>query len=457
MSVIDLGDVSHLPDEPEGYPGGHPGLGRFRVGRLAKAAIAVVVTLAAGGSALPGPPVLREVWSVPVSPEQSMTVDDDSVYLHRPADNGTELTELTAYDLGTGRVRWTRRVDTGPSWLGAAPQHGVLLLPGDEQSIEVKSPDGAMMSYSYAGSLTALDPATGEQLWQRPGAQHWADTGDTLLMYERDRTGTLTWLRQVRIRDGSIVWERRAPANADTVDVQFGGDTPERIVTAGPGGRLTVLRYADGTHVTSRSLPWQSVSPETGVGSNLGTVKGRLVVVDTGLKGDADRSRVTVYRTDSLVPLWSRDSKGWANVQDCGPLVCLSTAEGLFEAVDPETGTPRWTMTGSPFIGAVAGGERLLIPGIEEDQKQTLVDAATGRAIGSTTAGGVLSVDHEEGTAMLLRHLDPATSVLSRIDTTTGHTTVLGLLPAGDQILYGGSGRRIVCMLGDRMVVMTAG
>jgi hypothetical protein len=454
MSVIDLGDVSHLPDEPEGYPGGRPEFGRFHVGRLVKAAIAVVVTLAAGGSALPGPPVLREVWSVPTSPEQSMTLDDDSVYLHSPAGN---LTELTAYDLRTGRVRWTRPVDTGPSWFGATPQHGVLLLPGDERTIEMKSPDGGMMGYSYSGSLTAIDPATGEQLWQRPGAQHWANTGDTLLMYERDRTGTLTWLRQVRIRDGSIVWERRAPAKADTVEVLFEGGTPDRIVTAGPRGHLTVLSYADGTEVTSRSLPWQQVSYNTGAGSNLGTVKGRLVVVDTGLGDDIDRSRVTVYRSDSLVPLWSRETKGWANVQDCGPLICLSTAQGLFEAVDPETGARRWAMEGGPFIGTIAGGERLLIPGTEDEPKQTLVDAATGRAIAPIAAGGLLSMDDEEGTATLLRQLDPTTNVVSRIDTTTGRSIVLGVLPAGDQIFCGGSGRRLVCMLGDRMVVTTAG
>jgi outer membrane protein assembly factor BamB len=457
MSVIDLGDVSHLPDEPEGYPGGRPEFGRFHVGRLVKAAIAVVVTLAAGGSALPGPPVLREVWSVPTSPEQSMTLDDDSVYLHQPAGNGTEPAELTAYDLRTGRVRWTRPVDTGASWFGATPQHGVLLLPGDEQAIQITSPDGDMMGYSYSGSLTALDPATGERLWQRPGSQHWADTGDTLLMYERDRTGTLTRLRQVRIRDGSIVWERRAPAKVDTVEVVFDGGTPDRIVTVGPGGRLTVLRYADGTEVTSRSLPWQPVSFDNGAGSNLGTVKGRLVVVDTGLGDDIDRSRVTVYRTDTLVPLWSRDTKGWANVQDCGPLVCLSTAQGLFEAVDPETGVRRWAMVGGPFIGTVADGERLLIPGIGDEPQQTLVDAATGRVIGPIAAGGLLSRDDEEGTATMLRQLDPTTSVVSRIDTTTGRSTVLGVLPAGDQIFCSGSGRRLVCMLGDRMVVTTAG
>ncbi|MEV4281233.1 PQQ-binding-like beta-propeller repeat protein [Actinoplanes xinjiangensis] len=454
VSVIDLGDVSSLPDEPEGYPGGRPGFGRVRVGRLAKAAIAAVVTLVAGGSALPGPPVLREVWSVPTSADESMTLDADSVYLHRPGENGTEL---TAYDLRTGRVRWTRPIDTGPSWFGATPQHGVLLLPGDEQTIEVKSPDGGMMGYSYSGSLTALDPATGEQLWQRPGSQHWADTGETLLMYERDRTGTLTWLRQVRMRDGSIVWERRAPAKADTVEVLFDDGTPNRIVTAGPRGRLTVLRYTDGTEVTSRSLPWQKVSYNTGVGSSLGAVKGRLVVVDTGLEGNIDRSRVTVYRADSLTPLWSRETNGWANVQDCGPLVCLSTAQGLFEAVDPETGARRWAMAGSPFIGTVADGERLLIPGTDDEPEQTLVDAATGRVIGPIAAGGLMSMDDEEGTATLLRQLDPTTSVLSRIDTDTGRSTVLGVLPAGDQVFCSGSGRRIVCTLGDRLVVMTAG
>ncbi|WP_433791948.1 PQQ-binding-like beta-propeller repeat protein [Actinoplanes sp. CA-252034] len=454
MSVIDLGDVSRLPDEPEDHPDGRRAFERFRVRRPAKAVIAVLAVLALGGSALPGPPVLHEVWSAPLSEAESMTVDGDALYVNRTRGTGTEI---TAYELGTGVVRWRRPVDTGPAWLSVTPHGDVLLLPGDEQSIDVTSDDGATVSYSYSGSLTALDRATGAPLWKRPGAPHWQDTGDTLLMYERTPTGTMTWLRLIRTGDGSVVWERRAPEKSDIVMVQLDGDTPARVVTATPQGDLTVLRYADGAPVTSGSVPWQPTSYTTGAGSSLTTVGGRLVVIDTGLGTSGDRSRVTVYRTDELVPLWSRDTKGWANVQDCGPLACVNTLPGSFEAVDPETGEKRWEMPGGQFIGSVPGGERVLIAGTDDKPQQSLVDAATGRVIGPGGNGSLLSLDEEEGTAMLLRALDQATGAVSRLDTTTGRSTLLGRIAAGDQLFCSAQGRWIACSLGDRLVVSTAG
>jgi outer membrane protein assembly factor BamB len=454
MSVIDLGDVSAVPAEAEGYPGGRPDFGRIRVGRLAKIAIAVLAALMLGGSGLAEPPVLRQVWSVPSSSPESMTIDSDAVYLHHP--NGTGTT-LTAYDLRTGTVRWRRDADTGPAWLGVTPRHGVLLLSGEEQAVDVKSPGGGIVSFSYAGSTTALDPATGRQLWKRPGEYHWEDTGDTVLMSERAGDGTITRLRQVRVGDGSTVWERRAPERADTLVVQFDGGVPVRVVTATARGALTVLRYADGALVASGSVPWRPRSSDTGAGSNLSAVTGRLVVVDTGLGVPGDQSRITVYRTDDLVRLWSRDTTGWANVQDCGPLVCLNTALGRFEAVDPETGTDRWDRAGGQFIGPIPGGDRLLIAGVDDTPEQTLVDAATGQVIGPGGSGSVLSMDEAEGTATLLRPLDPSRSAVSRLDIRTGRSTVLGVLPVGDREFCVVQGHRIACSLDDRLVVTTVG
>jgi hypothetical protein len=454
MSVIDLGDVSYPPDEPEGYPDGRPEFGRFRSGRPVKAAIAVLAALALGGSALPTPPILRQVWSAPYAQVESMTVEGDAVYVRRTS--GTR-TEVTAYDLGTGTSRWTRDAGVGPAWLGVNPQQGVLLIPGDEQTVTVESVDGTTIGYSYAGSLTALDPATGERLWQRAGSPYGEAAGDRLLMYERSPDGTITWLRLVRARDGSTVWERRAPATADVVVVQLDGDVPARIITAGPRGELTVLHYADGTPVASGPVPWRPMAYDTGAGSHLSAVTGRLVVVDTGTDANSERSRVTVYRTDDLTLLWSRDTSGWPNVQECGPLLCVGTAEGVFEAVDPDTGTKRWGMTGGPFIGSLRGGERLLIAGTDDQPKQTLVEAATGRVIGPGGSGNLHYQDVDEGTATLLRDLDGSRSVVTRLDTTTGTSTTLGVVGGGSQHFCGVERNWIVCAIDDQLVVTTVG
>jgi hypothetical protein len=456
MSVIDLGDVSYLPDEPEDYPGGRREFGRVRVGRLAKAAIAAVAALVLGGSGLPAPPVLRQVWSVPYSMAESMMIEGDSIYVRRATGTGTEL---TAYDLGTGAARWTRDTGPGPAWLGVDPQEraGVVLVPGDEQTITIKSVDGSTIGYSYAGTLTALDPATGEPLWRRTGAQYGQVTGDTLLMYERSPGGMITWLRLVRTRDGSTVWERRAPENADVVVVQFDGETPERVVTGTQKGELTVLRYADGTPVVAAPVPWRPTSYDTGTGSNLSAAAGRVVIVDTGLEANSDRSRVTVYRTDDLVPLWSRDTIGWTNVQECGPLLCVGTAETAFEAVDPDTGTKRWGTTGGPFVTPVRDGERLLVAGTDDEQEQTLVDAATGRVIGPGGNGNLLYQDPEQGTVTLLRDLGASRSAVNRLDTTTGQSTTLGVVGGGSQHFCIVEGDWIACATDGGLVVTAVG
>jgi PQQ-like domain len=332
----------------------------------------------------------------------------------------------------------------------------VLLLPGEEQLSEVRSEDGSGVSFPYGGTLTALDPATGEVLWKQPGMQYWEGSRDTMLMFERVRDGTISWLRLVRTRDGSVVWERRAPAGAESVAVQFDGDAPARVVTASSEGELTVLRYTDGAPVVSGTVPWTPTSYSTGAGSNLSAVSGRLVVTDTGLDVLANRSRVTVYRTDDLRQLWSRDTTGWPDVQDCGPVVCVGTAEGVFEAVDPETGAKRWGMAGGQVGGVIPGTGRLLVAGGDQP-RQTLVDAATGRAIGPGGRGGLLYRDLGEGTVTLLRDLGPASSAVSRLDTVTGRSTMLGALTGGNQRYCLGEGRRIACSLGDRLAVIAVG
>ncbi|MEU4157600.1 PQQ-binding-like beta-propeller repeat protein [Actinoplanes sp. NPDC026670] len=453
-SVIDLGDVSYSPGEPEVYPDGSREFDRARLGRLAKVAVAVLAALVLGGSGLPGPPVLHEVWSMPYSQVESMVIDEGRLLVRR--NEGGE-TDLTAYDLATGATHWT--LDTGESqnWMGFTLQAGVLLLPGDEKTIEITTDDGGMMGYSYAGSTTALDPATGRPLWERPGSPFGEPATDTLLMFERSDAGPLTWIRLVRVRDGSTVWERRAPEKSDTVVVQMDGEVPARVVTASPEGDLTVLRYDDGTQVFAGSVPWRPMSYNTGAGTNLSSAAGRLVVTDTGLDVNTDRSRVTVYRTDDLTPLWSRDAAGWANVQDCGPLVCLGVMQEGLEAVDPQTGERRWAIDGAQFAGEVAGGERLLITGSDDRPRQTLVDAATGRAIGPGSSGGVLYQDAGRGTATLLRDLDVSRSAVNRIDTTTGRSITLGGMGGGVRQFCIGEQGWIVCTTDDRLVVTAVG
>ncbi|MFC4067704.1 outer membrane protein assembly factor BamB family protein [Actinoplanes subglobosus] len=454
VSVIDLGDVSYSPDDPEDYRDGRRAIDRIRVSRAARVALVLLVALFLGGSGLPGPPVLREMWSVPFSEADSMVIGGDALYVRRSL---LGVSELTAYDLATGTIRWTRGTGPGPAWMGIEPRPQVLLLPGEEQVSEVRAEDGSSISFSYGGTLTALDPATGEALWERPGLQYWDSPGDTMLMFERVRDGSISWIRLVRTRDGSTVWERRAAAGTDNVVVQFDGDVPTRVVTADPEGELTVLRYTDGTVVTSGIVPWTPMSYSTGAGTSLNAVAGRIIVADTGLGPQLDESRVTAYRTDDLVKLWSRDTSGWPNVQDCGPVICLGTAQDQIEGVEPETGAKRWGMPGGQFVGTLPGTGNVLVAGTDDKPLQTLVDAATGRVIGTGGSGGLLHHDPVDGSVTLLRGRELTSSAVSRLDTATGRSTTLGVVSGGNQRYCIGEGRRIACTTGDRLVVTAVG
>ncbi|MEU4619056.1 PQQ-binding-like beta-propeller repeat protein [Actinoplanes sp. NPDC023801] len=455
MTVIDLGDVSDPSAGPEGCPGGgrRREADRIRISRLIRAVIAVVAMLALGGSGLPGRPVLNEVWSVPFSEMDTMTVLGDAVFLFRSLPSGRA--ELTAYDLASGTVRWTR--STGgetPAWLTPLKRTGVLLVPGDEQLIERVMPDGSLVNYSYGGTLTAVDPVTGRQLWKHDGMQAAEEGSGTLLTLERDDTGRLTTLRLIGSRDGSVVWERPPPTGTENVVVQFDGDTPARVVTVTARGEVSLLAYADGTTRATGRLPWQPPSMASGEGSQITTAGGLLMV----LTNTETKSEVAAYDPADLHRLWSRTLPPWAYAETCGPLICLGAAGNFTAAVEPATGEQRWDFLGSPYPGLRLGADRLLITSGDSIPSNTVVDLATGRTIGSA-ASGFLAFQEPDGGLILLRGLYPelTRNAVTRLDPATGRTRTLGAISASSRRFCDGGGRHIICGSADRLVVTAVG
>ncbi|MBW6438928.1 PQQ-like beta-propeller repeat protein [Actinoplanes hulinensis] len=449
MTVIELGDVSRIPAEPP-EPEPAPEFRRGTVRRLVLTGLTLLCAALLSASVPPGPAGFRRLWSVPFGQADTMAIRGDLAYVHRAHADGARL---TAYDVATGEVRWTRLTGTQVSWLSGGQNEEVLLIPGDEQTAEVEFEDGSRGVEVFGGTVTALDPVTGERLWKHPGFQEWADTKGTILLYEHDRDG-LTVVRVVRARSGELLWERRLE-EAQTAMLQVDGSTPAHVVLAAPDGRMTVLRYSDGATVVSRRVPWVPLQPSTGRGSSLSTATGMVLVSDNLAQHHA---KVTAYRVGTLEKLWEREADESPYVQDCGLVLCLGDGTNVI-ALDPATGAERWRRPGQVNMGVLPGGDRMLVSGSAEDSQQTILSSVDGRELGTGGRGHVLHHNQEENSMLLSRALPPDynRAVLRRLDLVTGRSVVLGIIPISRDGFCDGDGRYIGCRDGNDITFTAVG
>jgi outer membrane protein assembly factor BamB len=382
-----------------------------------------------------------------------MTVLGDAVFLYRSVPGGES--ELTAHDLATGTTRWSRRTPGDPIWMTTLPGAGVLLLPTGEELVERQLPGGGYLSYVHSGRLTALDPATGERLWEHDGMQTSEETHDSLLLFERAENGRLTTLRLIGSRTGAIRWERAAPPLAENVTVLSEAGVPSRVVTASNEGELTMSAFSDGRPQSSGRVPWTPVSASSGEGSQLTTAGGRILVITNG----SQQSEVTAYHPDGLRRLWSRVMPGWTWAETCGPLICLGAAGNFTSAVDPATGEQRWDFLGTSSSGIPVGEGRILMNTGDTIPRQAILDVATGRQIGPSIPGYVTFRDRRSGSLMLLRGLYPDLNrnAVSRLDPSTGRTATFGAVTVTQGRFCDGAGRYLACLDGDRLVITAVG
>ncbi|MBO3736379.1 outer membrane protein assembly factor BamB family protein [Actinoplanes flavus] len=448
MTVIELGDVSRVPAEsPEPEPA--PEFQRGTVRRLVLIGLTLLCAVLLSASLPPGPAGFRRLWSVPFGQTDTMAIRGDLAFVHRARPGGAEL---TAYDLATGAVRWVRVTGGDVTWLSGGQSEEVLLIPGNEQTVEVEYEDGSRGVEIYGGTVTALDPATGTPLWKHPGFQEWADTNGTVLLYEYDRDG-LAAVRVVRARDGDLAWERRLE-DAQTAMLQADGTDPAHVVLIAPDGGTTVLRYADGATVVNRRLPWTPMRPSTNRGSSLFTATGLVLVAENLAEHHA---RVTAYRVGTLERLWERESDENPYVQDCGPVLCLVAGTDII-ALDPATGTERWRRPGQVNVG-VLPGDRMLVSDGADNAQQTILRAVDGRVLGSGGRGTVIHHNRRDGSMLLSRTLPPDynRAVLRRLDLSTGRSVVLGVIPISQDGFCDGDGRYIGCRDGDDLTFTAVG
>ncbi|GAA1655873.1 PQQ-binding-like beta-propeller repeat protein [Actinoplanes couchii] len=395
MAIIDLGD---LGDPYRPGPDREPVVQRWR-GILV--GLVTVVCLGTLHSPPAGDPTIRTVWTAPVSGTLISQTDQATVWIHQAvADAG----RLTAYDLATGQVRWTRQTTlaaVAAGWISLLPGAGVLLVPsGNDHDV--------------------LDAATGDRLWQASG-QVEAHTADTVLLRERGAEPGSTRLRLAGARNGRTIWQRPA-ARGGVVRARLRDGSPG-VIAVDSGGQLGLLRYDDGTPLLSRSLPKQD-----GDERHL-SFAGDHVLVQAS---SAVRFVLTAYRLDTLTESWRTELTDGGHTQGCGPVVCLSSATGI-AGIDPQTGGRRWTLPADEGIWAVLG-DRIVTshePRTAAEGRQPLVsvvDARTGRRLGDEVPGRPAASDFGDGRLLVLR---PQTTPLAdvgvhHVELSTGRRRLIG-------------------------------
>jgi len=423
MTLIDLGDVAGAAAEPAATPVDLP-----RLRRLALAVLAVAGLLASAASAPPAPALVRPLWAAAFRPGDTMALDGRTVYLNRTGPAGPPA--VTAYDLHTGRLRWSTPIGAAVAGNGVRPVGDVLLVTRGE-----------------AGGTIALDAATGEQLWLSDGDASPSVTRGAALLAETDQFGVTTALRLVGLRDGREVWGHAiAPAEQWATLAENG--RPTAIVAVTRTGDATVYGFADGTVRHRARIPWNGVYNTT-----LFAAGPYLVVVRTA----SAQTAATVYRGADLHALWRSDELiGY--VTGCGPLICTAGVRGV-AGREPATGREVWRRTDVNFVWDLGDGRLLLSAAANLASATTvLVDAATGRTIGSPFSGPqAFSVD--AGSLLLLRgtRTPPDRTTVSRLDLATGRQTQLGAVQRFAEQDCRATPGYLLCPRGDTLTVTAVG
>ncbi|MEU4428449.1 PQQ-binding-like beta-propeller repeat protein [Actinoplanes sp. NPDC024001] len=321
-----------------------------------------------------------------------------------------------AYALADGARRWTRDIPGTLAGFQVGPDDGPLVVTVDP--VTETEPDGI----ATGRTTVALQPATGKELWRRPGEVHASTVhAASALMVRYDGQGRISRLTRVRLTDGAPLWDRAGTAVQD-IAVENDTGEPTRLVTNTATGELTVLRYADAEVVARRRLPGFVSEPAVGRYAVLQAENGRLTV----LQQDGEESASTIYHLDTLREI--PHSGSWAEVSyGCGVIVCGHTEDSML-ARDPADGRVLWRLPGANGISVLLP-DRLLID-VQGGGEHVLVESRTGRRLAEGLRGSV-APDYDQRQSVLL--LNPAFSPPGRVSVThldmrTGEQTLLGSL-----------------------------
>jgi outer membrane protein assembly factor BamB len=395
--------------------------------------VGLLTLLVVTGSARPGPRFGGALWTAAYDrDDDTVTLTPTSLVLFHHDPGGPSL---RAYDLVTGRVRWSA---PAPDVVAQVPAvAGGVVVAADGFQRYFQRPD---LLLARTDRTIARDARTGAVLWRLAGAPE-AVTDRSVLLLDAEPGGAARLL-SVGLRDGRTLWSRPARQLASVVVV---GDT---VVTADPDGRLTALRNADGSVTGSRSVPWPAYAWLT-------SAAGRLVVTAQLPSGQSS----TVYRADTLALLWRADG----GLTDCRAVLC-GAEPGALIGYDPATGGRRWRVAGMTVAWPV-GADRVVASSELNDRFQ-LLDPVTGRPVGAAGAGlGTWGADSRSvvddappASSAFVLHGAPGVAdetAVVRVDLRTGRRYPLGRVDGSGWYGCRTVAQYLIC-LRDNVVTVTA-
>lgn len=355
---------------------------------------------------LPGSgPVMPPARSV-MPPAPAVVLDGDGIGDMRADGDALYLlmrTAVAAYRMPSGARRWSVPVEPGAQLL-AASQGRVVLF--------VEEPA------TGTAALVGLDAATGAQVWRRDRYVPSLPSGGALpgVLLARGDGAIDGRLLGLDIGTGAVRWELGTPS---VRRVLLAGDGRPAIADLDPGGTLLIRDAGTAAVVRTVALP------------GLGAVDGFDISGDRLLVYHFERSTLLETAVFDLATgrrLWQRTNMAAAGgLWWCGTLLCTGSV-GRTTVVDPDTGDPRWSITGwmdlGPFdVGLMWATEPT--PNTADPALGAVVlDAATGRVVRRFGPWDVVAA--LPGHAALVTGRNPGGSLVARMDLATGAVTVLG-------------------------------
>lgn len=361
---------------------------------------------------------LRPLWTTSYGDGSSMFVLGHTLYAGQARDGNATL---AAFDLATGRRRWTVPAG-GDSVAPVAARDGVLLLPQALTDVRIPRDGDSFAGQTLTSSTIARDATTGRALWTLPGDALEAFPGSAL-MARNNLSGHLAGLRVVGLRDGVTRWSRSL-RDVDAWGVDVRGGAPAHILVADRSGLLTTVDYADGSTVRTGRVGGFHQRDAAGY-AGLHVIGDRLVITEA----DDHRHESVVYRLGDLRELWH--SGGF--LMDCGTVLCATEEDGL-SGRDPDTGRRLWSRPDVSGVWPLAGG-RLLANGPSGQGPYQLIDPRTGRGLGDTVHGEPSWNGLPTGAILLVGTItgDYRRSTVVQLDLGTGRSYLLGAIDQAGQ------------------------
>ncbi|MBF9128383.1 PQQ-binding-like beta-propeller repeat protein [Plantactinospora sp. S1510] len=425
MPTIELGELGAEPQHDRVWPGeppSRPGRRRSRFLRVGlPALLAALLATMAAGNPFPGP--WREV-DVPAPLGATVLLDRDWLFVIAGLDSNGSGQELTGYRLPEGTSRWRTTLPPG--------EVGQPMLLGDMLVLV----SHAEQSPSGRSRVTAVDARTGAISWDREMTVDTVTGAGDLVVWagpegwkppdglEEDPVqyrpaGTL---QAIDPASGRPRWSLSTPAGARrTYKYSPFGQVAEMALVLS-SGRVEMLDLATSAVTRTAQLP-PPPADRPDVYWYVDLVGDLFVVYE-------ERS-ATAYGPTGLDRRWSipRDDSQEYGPVECGAYLCTHLRDNGMRIWDARTGRLRWS--DPRWINLRQVGDVFIATALTESDTPDLqyaVEPATGRVLAELGSWQSMEIESEDPRRIGIRIGGDRRAWVTEVDTRTLRTRLLTVL-----------------------------